>query len=117
MAILGVQELTRQGQQLIGGSPQLTRVFTVTLSAAVPLSAVVAACGATLGSPHPDFPEAVVVDVSVDQNRLENAPALDIEEANQEIRDEAQQSTPLPLPPDEILETELSILLDAEEQA
>jgi hypothetical protein len=85
------------------------------LSAPVPLSVVVAACGATLGSPHPDFPAAVVVDVSVDQNRIEDSPSENTQTGNEERRQEAQQNTPLPLPPDEILETELSILLDAEE--
>jgi hypothetical protein len=122
MAILSVQEQTEQGQQLIGGKAQLTRTFTVILSAPIPLPQVVEACGATLGSPHPDVPDAVVVDVSVDQNRLEGAPPdegappEDVEVANEETREEAQQTTRLPLPPDEILVTELPILLDAEEQ-
>jgi hypothetical protein len=116
MAVLGVREETRSGQQLIGGSPQLTRTFTVTLSAPLSATAIAAACGATLGSPHPDFPTAVVVDVSVEEARIESAPADDAEEANEDIRQDAQQNTSLPLPPDEILVTELPILLAEEEE-
>jgi len=116
MAVLSVVEQTRSGQQLIGGSPQLTRTFTVTLSAPLPANSIAAVCGVTLGSPHPDFPEAVVVDVSVEESRIESAPADDAEEANEDIRQDAQQNTPLPLPPDEILVTELPILLAEEEE-
>lgn len=116
MAVLSVREETRSGQQLIGGSPELTRTFTVTLSAPLSATAIAAACGATLGSPHPDFPAAVVVDVSVEESRIEGTPSDDPEEANQDIRDEAQQNTPQELPPDEILVTELPILLAEEEE-
>jgi hypothetical protein len=114
MAIISIEEVSRKGSQPIGGSPQLTRVFSVTLSAPLSAAQIAAACGASLGTPHPDFPRAVVIDVSVDETRIEEAPPEDIQEANEEIREEAQQNTPFPLPPNEILETELPILLSEE---
>jgi hypothetical protein len=114
MAVISVREESRSGSQPIGGSPQLTRVFSVTLSAPLSAAQIAAACGVTLGTPHPDFPRAVVIDVSVDESRIEEAPPESIEEENEEIKRELQENTPLPLPPDEILQTELPVLRQAE---
>jgi hypothetical protein len=117
MAIIDILEESRSGSQPIGGSPEFTRVFSVKMSAPVPAGVIVAACGVSLGSPHPDFPRAVVVQVSVDEGRIEEAPPESIEEENEEIKRELQENTPFPLPPDEILETELPVLRRAEESS
>jgi hypothetical protein len=111
MTIISVLEETRKGSQLLGGTPELTRTFVVTFSTPKSASEIAAACGATLGSPHPDFPSAVVVNVSVDESRIEN-PA---EDENNQRREEAQAETPLPLPPDVILVSEVPILVSEEE--
>lgn len=115
MAIISIVEQSRQAGQLLGGVPELTRTFSVTLSAAVPAPAIAQACGVSLGSPHPDFPAAVVVDVQVEESRIEDAPLETVEAQNEQNKKEAQDNTPLPLPPDEILETELPVLISEED--
>lgn len=115
MAIISVSEETSSGGQPIGGSPQFTRTFTVLMTERASNAALVAACGVPLGAPHPENPFAVVVDVSVEQTRVESSPLDTPADENERNRREAQDNTPLPLPPDEILESELPGLLVEEE--
>jgi hypothetical protein len=118
MAIISITEESSSGQQLIGGTPQFTRTFTVLLTDTVSPAALAAACGVLIGSPHPNYPFAVVVDVAVEQARLEaplSSPQTP-EEQDEAAKEEAQQNTPLPLPPDEILESELPVLIAGEEE-
>lgn len=112
--ILSIVEESRTGQQLLGGLPELTRTFTVTMSEIMSEESLAAACGVLLGSPHPTNPFAIVVDVKVEESRVEDALPDAPADANDEIRKEAQQNTTQPLPPDEILVTNFPVLLAEE---
>jgi len=71
MAIKTVIELSREGQQ--GESVEFTRTFRVELTAPVSVRLVTAACGVSVGSPHPDFSGSFCYAISTQESLAESS--------------------------------------------
>lgn len=74
MGITNIDEMPRSVTHLLGSSPEFTRTFTVTQEAPLASAAtVVAACGVTHGSGHPEFNKAKCYNVEVAEAAEENS--------------------------------------------
>lgn len=68
MAILNIFEMPRSGTHKFGEGPSFVRTFKVEVSnASHTFAEIVQACGVTHGSPHPEFPSAVVDELDVSE--------------------------------------------------
>ena len=78
MAITSISEQGRTVTHLIGSSPEFTRTIRVELSSPLSANLVIQTVGCTHGSPHPEFFEAKVVSVDVEESLIEDAqPSFD----------------------------------------
>lgn len=75
MAISSVSEQPRQAVHLLGASPEFVRTFEVQMTEPVAASLVLAACGVSHGSPHPDFPSATCFSVEVNESFIDRQDA------------------------------------------
>jgi hypothetical protein len=80
MAIKTVIELSRDSQQGAGEQTELTRTFRVELTSPLSVRLVVAACGVSIGSPHPDFPDCVCYNISTQESVAESSDSEPSEE-------------------------------------
>jgi hypothetical protein len=69
MAIKSIVELSRDSQQ--GESTELTRTFRVELTEPLSVRLVIAACGVSVGAPHPDFPDCVCYSITTQESVAE----------------------------------------------
>ena len=72
MAITSVEEQGRTVTHLIGSSPEFTRTIRVELSAPLSAALAIQVAGCTHGSPHPEFFDAKVVSVEVEESLIED---------------------------------------------
>ena len=72
MAVVAIIEQAREATHKFGASPEFTRTIRVELAAPMSAGLVVQLVGCAHGSPHPEFPPALCVDVQVSESLIED---------------------------------------------